>query len=106
MKRSWSTLTTRLQRISQQKGDTWDEKLTALRECLAALAAAPRQVISMRYLEGCTAEQISETLEVTREAIGNDCSGDRRNCSPVCNVKAFFWDPIHRRRAWRFADAA
>jgi RNA polymerase sigma-70 factor len=58
-----------VQRISLQRGDTWDDKVVALRECLAALPDVPKQAISLRYLEGCPAERIADRLEVTREAI-------------------------------------
>jgi RNA polymerase sigma-70 factor len=58
-----------VQRISQHRGDAWDDKIVALRECLAALPDVPKQAISLRYLEGCTAERIADRLDVTREAI-------------------------------------
>lgn len=58
-----------IQRISQRPGDTWDDKLAALRECLAGLPEIARQAISMRYLEGHPAERIAGRLEVTRETI-------------------------------------
>jgi RNA polymerase sigma-70 factor (ECF subfamily) len=58
-----------VQRISQRDGDCWDEKLLALRECVAALPEVNRQAISLRYLEGRTAERIAALLDVTREAV-------------------------------------
>ena len=58
-----------VQRISQLNGDTWDDKVAALRECLAALPEIPKQAISLRYLDGCPAGRIAARLGVTREAI-------------------------------------
>ena len=58
-----------VQRISQRSGDSWDERLVALRQCVAALPEAHRQAISLRYLEGRTADGIAGLLDVTREAI-------------------------------------
>lgn len=58
-----------MQQISRRSGDTWDEKLAALHDCLAALPELPRQAISMRYLEGHAVERIAERLSATREAI-------------------------------------
>ncbi len=58
-----------VERITQCNGDSWDEKLAALQECLAALPEGHRQAITLRYLEGRTADGIAGLLEVTREAI-------------------------------------
>jgi len=38
-----------VERISQRDGDCWDEKLAALRECMAALPETHRQTISLRW---------------------------------------------------------
>lgn len=59
----------RVQDISQRHGDTWDEKLCALRECMAALPEDNRQAIHMRYLEGHAADHVADLLEVKLEAI-------------------------------------
>ena len=58
-----------IQRIGQRDGDTWDDKIAALRECLAALAEAPKQAISLRYLDGCSAQTVAQRLNVTLEAV-------------------------------------
>ena len=58
-----------VEQISQRDGDCWDEKLAALRECVAALPETHKQAVSLRYLEGQTAEKIASTLDATREAI-------------------------------------
>jgi RNA polymerase sigma-70 factor (ECF subfamily) len=58
-----------IQRISQRSGDCWDEKVAALRECLAALPDLPKQVIFLRYMDGHTVEGIAGLLDVKREAI-------------------------------------
>jgi RNA polymerase sigma-70 factor len=58
-----------VQRISQQSGDTWDDKLAALRDCIAALPAVHREAVTLRYLEGHDAQGMASLLAVTREAI-------------------------------------
>ncbi len=58
-----------VQQISQRSGDCWDEKIAAMHECLAALPDLPKQVISLRYLEGHSADRIAGLLDTTREAI-------------------------------------
>ena len=51
-----------VQHISQRSGDTWDEKLAALHECIAALPEDHRQAIRLRYLEGQTADRAARLL--------------------------------------------
>ncbi len=58
-----------VQRISERTGDTWDDKIAALRECVAALPEPHRQTIWMRYQEDRTADGIAALLDVTHEAI-------------------------------------
>jgi RNA polymerase sigma-70 factor len=49
-------------------GDTWDEKVGALRECVDALPHHHRNVISGRYFEGLQTQVLAEQLELTLEA--------------------------------------
>lgn len=59
----------KVQDISQRSGDCWEEKLAALHECLASLPDLPREAISLRYLEGHSADRIAALLHATRDAI-------------------------------------
>jgi RNA polymerase sigma-70 factor len=58
-----------VQHISERAGDTWDEKVVALQDCIAALPEDQRQTIRLRYLEGRSADQTAGLLNVTVEAI-------------------------------------
>lgn len=58
-----------MQRIGQRGGDSWEDNLAALRECVAALPELHKEAITLRYLEGHDAERIASVLAVTREAI-------------------------------------
>ncbi len=54
--------------ISLLAGDTWDEKVTALRECVDALPGHHKNVISGRYFDGLQTQVLAEQLELTLEA--------------------------------------
>jgi RNA polymerase sigma-70 factor len=58
-----------VQWISQRKGDTWNDKIAALQECLAALAETPKEAISLRYFEGLSAKKIADELDIAIEAV-------------------------------------
>ncbi len=55
-----------LQRLS---GDTFEEKLSALGDCVSALPEAYRQVIDLRYRDDLWPQQISEQLSQNLEAV-------------------------------------
>ncbi|EMI42436.1 RNA polymerase sigma factor [Rhodopirellula sp. SWK7] len=49
-------------------GDTWDDKLIALRECVDALPEKQKAAISERYFEGLSSAEVAEQLDVSIEA--------------------------------------
>jgi RNA polymerase sigma-70 factor (ECF subfamily) len=51
------------------KGDTFDEKLDALRECLAHLTGPQRDSIRLHYEHGMHCKQIAERLGIGFEAV-------------------------------------
>jgi RNA polymerase sigma-70 factor (ECF subfamily) len=55
--------------ISQGRGDTWDQKIAALKECIEALPADQKQAIDLRYLDNESAKSIAQRLRVSHEAI-------------------------------------
>ena len=56
-------------RISTSPGDTWDDKLEALRKCLERLAEPARQVIDLYYRDGLSCEQIADKIGQNLESI-------------------------------------
>jgi RNA polymerase sigma-70 factor (ECF subfamily) len=54
--------------INQLAGDTWDDKVAALRDCVDALPARQKDVINGRYFDGLQTQVLAEQLEVTLEA--------------------------------------
>ncbi len=54
--------------INLLAGDTWDDKLAALRECIDALPEKQKSVIVGRYFDGLSSADVAERLELAREA--------------------------------------
>ena len=56
------------QNLSLLAGDTWDEKVAALRECVDALPEQQKDVIDGRYFDGIQTQVLAEQLGLTLEA--------------------------------------
>ena len=54
--------------INLLAGDTWDDKVAALRECIDALPELQKSVIGGRYFDGLSAAEVAERFELTLEA--------------------------------------
>lgn len=54
--------------INLLAGDTWDDKVAALRECIDALPKRQRSVIGGRYFDGLSAAEVAERFELSLEA--------------------------------------
>ncbi len=54
--------------ISLLAGDTWDDKVSALRECIDALPEKQKNVISGRYFDGLSAAEVAGRFDLTVEA--------------------------------------
>ncbi|MFO0947155.1 MAG: sigma-70 family RNA polymerase sigma factor [Planctomycetota bacterium] len=55
--------------LGKQTGDTLEEKLEGLRQCLAALPEPYREAVRLRYQEGCKGEGLARRLEVSLENV-------------------------------------
>jgi RNA polymerase sigma-70 factor (ECF subfamily) len=64
-----AVLEARFQKLSARTGDTWDDKLDALRRCLERLAEPARQVIDLHYREQLSCEQIAARLGAGLESV-------------------------------------
>jgi RNA polymerase sigma-70 factor (ECF subfamily) len=58
----------RLQRLSAEKGDTWEEKLEGLRSCVEQLPEPYREAVRLRYREGLSPAGLAERLQISWEA--------------------------------------
>lgn len=54
--------------INQLAGDTWEDKVSALRVCIEALPERQKSVISGRYFDGQSAVEVAEQFELSLEA--------------------------------------
>jgi len=59
----------RLDQISRRPGDTWDEKVAALKDCLERLADSHRTAVELRYLRGLDVQGIAGRLAVSLDAV-------------------------------------
>jgi RNA polymerase sigma-70 factor (ECF subfamily) len=59
----------RLSQIDRRPGDTFDEKIEALKDCLERLGREYRQPIDLHYWESKTTEWIANCLATTKDAI-------------------------------------
>lgn len=59
----------RMAQIDHQPGDTLDEKITALRDCIEHLAPLYREPIALHYQHHRTTEWIANHLSTTKDAV-------------------------------------
>ena len=59
----------RMAQVDRQSGDTLDDKIVALRECIERLAPPFREPIELHYRQRRTTEWIAGQLRTTRDAI-------------------------------------
>ena len=58
----------RLGQLGRQEGDTWQEKLRILKECVVALPKHYRDVVTLRYFQQQAIQQVSEALSISMAA--------------------------------------
>jgi RNA polymerase sigma-70 factor len=75
-------------RIEHQPGDTFDEKIAALRDCLARLEPDYRQTIELHYQQDKTTDWIAGQLTTTREAIQKRLQRARQQLAECLQRKA------------------
>ena len=61
--------TKQVQNINERTGDTWEDKIDALRQCIDVLPNQQRQTVNQRYFEHKTTEQIAQISNDSVEAI-------------------------------------
>lgn len=62
-------LSQRMEHVQQLSGDTLDEKLDALRDCVARLPASDRQCIELRFRDDLKPAAMSEHIGVALETV-------------------------------------
>ena len=59
----------RFEAIQSRMGDTFEEKLLALRECISELPESYRAPVTLRYFKQQTIPQVAAALQLTRESL-------------------------------------
>ena len=54
--------------LNARVGDTWDEKVAALRDCLDRLPEKQRHILGARYLEDLPTQLVAERFQLSLEA--------------------------------------
>ena len=62
-------LNQRLEQVNQLNGDTLDEKLDALRDCVSKLTATDRECINLRFHDDLMPAAMSERIGIAVEAV-------------------------------------
>lgn len=62
-------LSRQIEHMHERPGDTWEQKIDALRHCIEALPDRYQQMIQLRYFKHQPASEISETTRVSLEAV-------------------------------------
>ena len=62
-------LSRQIEHIHERSGDTWEQKIDALKHCIEALSDKNREIIELRYFKHQPASRISEITTVSLEAV-------------------------------------
>ena len=62
-------LSKQIEHIHERSGDTWEQKIDTLRQCIEALPDNYREMIELRYFKHQPASRISEITKVSLEAV-------------------------------------
>jgi RNA polymerase sigma-70 factor (ECF subfamily) len=80
-------LNDRLTAVHAQPGDTLDEKLAGLRECLDKLPEPYREAVRLRYLEQLSPAGLAERLQISVEALKKRLQRSRARLLECLNRK-------------------
>lgn len=80
----------RIEAIESRTGDTWDDKLSALVECVEGLPQDHREMLSLFYQESLSTEEIAARLNSTREAVKKRLQRARAWIADRLREKGFF----------------
>jgi len=78
----------RVSQIEHQPGDTLEQKIAAMRECIEALAAKYRQTVELHYQENKSTDWIAAHLVTSRDAIQKRLQRARRQLADCLERKA------------------
>ena len=73
--------------INLLAGDTWDDKLAALRECVDALPERQKSVINGRYFDGFPTQVVADRFGLTLEACKKRLQRGRKMLAECLKIK-------------------
>ena len=76
--------------VESRPGDTWDEKVIAVRECIAHLTEHHRRSIELHYDERCGVDELARRLGVSVEAAKKRLQRGREKVAECLRTKAVF----------------
>jgi RNA polymerase sigma-70 factor (ECF subfamily) len=84
----------RMAQVDRQSGDTLDEKIAALKDCIERLAPLYRQPVELHYRQHRSAEWIAEHLAISKDAVQKQLQRARAQLALCLQSKAVFakWD--------------
>ncbi len=80
----------RMAQVDRQRGDTLDEKIAALKDCIEHLAPLYREPIELHYRQRRTTEWIAEHLATTKDAVQKQLQRARTQLAECLERKAVF----------------
>jgi RNA polymerase sigma-70 factor (ECF subfamily) len=83
----------RVEQIARRPGDTWDEKIAALDDCLDALPGEYREPLELHYRDHHNTHTISGLLSTSREAIKKRLQRARTKLADCLKRKNILTDP-------------
>jgi len=84
-------LDARMAQIDARPGDTLDEKIAALRDCIERLAPRYREPVELHYRECRTTDWLAGHLALTREAVQKRLQRARAKLAECLKAKQVFW---------------
>lgn len=73
--------------LAARPGDTWDEKLSCLRDCLGQLPRAYGEAIELRYQEDLSAAEVAQRLAISPETAKKRLQRGRQRLAECLNRK-------------------
>lgn len=80
----------RMGQVDRQSGDTLDEKIAALKDCIEHLAPLYREPVELHYRQNRTSEWIAEHLTTTKDAVQKQLQRARTQLADCLQRKAVF----------------
>ncbi len=82
----------RMDQVSSRPGDTWEEKISALEDCVEGLPETSRTMLDLHYRDALNTETIARRMDATREAIKKRLQRTRSQLVQCLRFKGILFD--------------